>query len=497
MEKRILKGMAFLCMLALATTTAFAGAQEETTAETKTKIRFMTTDYSGEPMTKNSPIYQALEAYTGVDLEIQYVPHAVYDERFSIALASGDLPDIILAPQRNSSVISAARAGQFWDLTDYLPRFPNLSKANPVVLNNMSIDGRVYGIYRSRNLGRNAIVYRKDWARNVGIPEPKTLDELYELMYRMTHNDPDQNGEDDTYAMVVTSYPGPWRVMLPWFGLPNKWGKAPDGSLQPDHLFPEYKDAMNFWKKMYENGLINRDFAVYNPSQWNDPIVAEKAGMIIDVADLAGRWENSFKDAGVEAEIGVIGGVEGPEGYRLLPFGGGYNGFFMIPKTTVKTEEKLMEVLSFMDKLGDREMQDLLEWGIEGRHHTLTEDGFVDPTLSSGNDALTAEFGSSNQILYFFPTVQTPRIMTEVRQRQTEVMKENEAFVIANPAEPLVSNVYAERGAQLDQIIEDARINYIVGRITMAEFDAEVERWKRNGGEQYMQEINEQYKALK
>ena len=76
-------------------------------------------------------------------------------------------------------------------------------------------------------------------------------------------------------------------------------------------------------------------------------------------------------------------------------------------------------------------------------------------------------------------------------------MKENEAFVIANPAEPLVSNVYAERGAQLDQIIEDARINYIVGRITMAEFDAEVERWKRNGGEQYMQEINEQYKALK
>ena len=70
MEKRILKGMAFLCMLALATTTAFAGAQEETTAETKTKIRFMTTDYSGEPMTKNSPIYQALEDYTGVDLEI-------------------------------------------------------------------------------------------------------------------------------------------------------------------------------------------------------------------------------------------------------------------------------------------------------------------------------------------------------------------------------------------------------------------------------------------
>lgn len=69
--------------------------------------------------------------------------------------------------------------------------------------------------------------------------------------------------------------------------------------------------------------------------------------------------------------------------------------------------------------------------------------------------------------------------------------------VLTNPAEPLVSEVYGRVGQQLDNIIGDARIQYIVGQINDEEFDAAIDLWMRSGGEEYIQEINELYEAAK
>jgi putative aldouronate transport system substrate-binding protein len=57
--------------------------------------------------------------------------------------------------------------------------------------------------------------------------------------------------------------------------------------------------------------------------------------------------------------------------------------------------------------------------------------------------------------------------------------------------------VYAQVGQQLDNIIGDARIQYIVGQIDDAGFDAAIELWKKTGGDDYIREINELYKAAK
>lgn len=44
---------------------------------------------------------------------------------------------------------------------------------------------------------------RRDWMETCHITEPNTLDELYEMMLTFTYNDPDQNGEDDTYGDFI------------------------------------------------------------------------------------------------------------------------------------------------------------------------------------------------------------------------------------------------------------------------------------------------------
>ncbi|MNW66346.1 Lipoprotein LipO precursor [compost metagenome] len=98
----------------------------------------------------------------------------------------------------------------------------------------------------------------------------------------------------------------------------------------------------------------------------------------------------------------------------------------------------------------------------------------------------------------FVPEDKTLRVQqTPVREKVAQVQKANEEIVIANPGEPLISDVYAQKGPQLDNIINDARIKYIVGQIDEKGFEDAVTLWKNNGGDDYVKEVNELYAALK
>ena len=127
----------------------------------------------------DSPVAAELEKLTGTDIHFEWVPNASYADKFNITLASGNLPKIIYVPDsKGPSFVSAVKSGAFWDLTDKLKNYPNLSQASEVILNNSSINGRTYGVYRGRELGRNGVYYRQDWLENVGLEQPKTIDDF-------------------------------------------------------------------------------------------------------------------------------------------------------------------------------------------------------------------------------------------------------------------------------------------------------------------------------
>jgi putative aldouronate transport system substrate-binding protein len=86
---------------------------------------------------------------------------------------------------------------------------------------------------------------------------------------------------------------------------------------------------------------------------------------------------------------------------------------------------------------------------------------------------------------------------TPLRKKENDLMKANEELVVSNPAESLISEVYAQKGPQLDNIIKDARIKYIVGQIDEKGFQDAVELWHKSGGDDYIAEINKLYKEAK
>ena len=455
-------------------------------------ISIMTMTHNPDPPTSDSPNIEALEDYTNTELDITFVP-GDYDDRFNITLGSGDLPSIMLA-DKTPSFIQAARDGAFWDLTDYIDDYENLSQLNDVVRNNASIDGKLYGLPRTRPLGREAVTIRKDWLDNLGLDIPETIDDFYDVLYAFTYDDPNESGEDDTYGTVISEYEGPWDVMQTWFGVPNEWGIDDDGELYPDFKAPEYREALDFFKKMYDEGLVNEDFAVMDAEKWTNPFVNDEAGVMVTVADEANRSQNDLlkKDSSYEGAVDLFGAVEGPNGKFSLPTSG-YDHILAISTTAVETEEELHKVLEFMDMISNEEGETIAYNGVEGIHYEI-EDGEYVPTE---DESLRNEYQALNQILPFIPG---DRFLTEpetdIKEKEHVIVEENEDIVVANPAEALVSEIYALKGSQLDDIIDDARIKYIVGQIDEEGLDEAEELWLKSGGEDLIDEMNELYKEI-
>ncbi|MCY9692479.1 extracellular solute-binding protein [Paenibacillus alginolyticus] len=473
-----------------------SGQANSQTRPSPMEISVMMPSYSAELADKDSPILKKLNELTNTVITPIWVPATTYEDKFNITLSSGKLPTVMVVLSKTSSFISAVQSGAFWEIGPYLKDYKYLSQANPVALNNSSINGKVYGIYRSRPLGRNGIAFRKDWLQNVGLSEPKTVDDFYNMLKAFTEKDPDKNGKNDTYGMVISKNATPWDAMATWFGVPNKWGIEKDGKLVPAHLTPQYMEALKFFRKLHQEKLINQDFAVLESSKVDEPVKNGQTGVAVTVLDNAHRLQDEYTKLHPEAKdvFDAIGTVTGKDGKQHVLPTSGYAGVLAIPKSSVKTEAELKRVLTFFDALNAPENQTLVWAGIEGQNYTKEKDYMIRST----NKAIQKNIQDINQMQMGIPSNSYLDVeQTPLRLKEAKLQTENEKFVVDNPAEPLISKVYSQKGAQLDNIIADARVKFIVGQLDEKGFNQAVELWHKTGGDDYIKEINDIYAQTK
>jgi putative aldouronate transport system substrate-binding protein len=258
-----------------------------------------------------------------------------------------------------------------------------------------------------------------------------------------------------------------------------------------------YVENLNFWKKMYDNKVINQDFAVFDTTKWPDEIYNSKAGVLVDVLDNSDRAQDKITkaDASKTENMWSVNTIEGPYGKKNLPTSG-YSGMFVFPKQATKDEARLGVLMTFMDKMLDKEANNLISNGVEGTHYTVENGnmkGITSPayTISGLNQISTLVSTGDNAPLKNFAT--------PVRKHTAELTasKESISYCIANPTLPLTSASYSTKGTQLDDIIETARVKYIMGQIDEKGFNDAVELWKKQGGNDVMKEYTDAYKATK
>jgi len=469
-------------------------------------ITILTISFDGDIIAADHPAVKAMEDYTGYKIKLEYVLNSNYAEGINTRLASRDLPGLVVITGNSTPIVTAAQSGAFWDITDIYDLYPNLVRADKGVLNNVSIDGRYFGIYRARDYPRTGMIYREDWLQNVGLAVPKTLDELYTVLRAFTYNDPNKSGKQDTFGMNWCTYMGPFYALAVMHGAPNRFGDR-NGKLTPWFEYDEFYEAMVYSKRLYDEKIINQDFAATSTGDWALAFGRGQAGWHIDVADEASRSATRLRDNGLMTQadfdagkfVGVMGAVANKAGKTfVIPQNDGHQGYVAVSTSGAKTVQDLAYYLDFMDKCNTADGITLLNWGKEGVNYTKNADNTITtiPAAQIPNGWNNTPGWNQFRMMSDIGLAQKPNAYQAKHQA---VFRQILPLAVPNPITPiaLFSQTWAQSMTSLNQIVDDAVVNFIMGRTDRAGFDREKARWYSSDGTKALAELQTAYDASK
>ncbi|WP_045731677.1 ABC transporter substrate-binding protein [Pseudarthrobacter chlorophenolicus] len=151
---------------------------------------------------------------TGVQVNFQGVPDL--DQQLQTRAASKKLPDIVI---NDSAALGNYTSQGYLQKIDKSSVAGNDTIADSLWNETTGLDGATYGVPFSRQTMVTMI--RKDWREKLGLPIPTTQEELAKLATAFATQDPDGNGQADTYGMTV---PGSTeRGYLGWWASSYLW----------------------------------------------------------------------------------------------------------------------------------------------------------------------------------------------------------------------------------------------------------------------------------
>ena len=438
-------------------------------------------------------LHSSLLDITGYEIDVNWIPSTAFDDVFNTMLAADSLSMINTVPSvRTRPFINAISDGLIVTLDDYvgLPQFRYFHYMNEARWNNVRVyQGRISGIPRGRAGVRQGIVYRQDWAEEMGIYDQPTTTAQVEEMIRNFAARP-----ETSFGIVGgagTWYPEGVHYLAVYYGAPFGWGFDSNNNFTHMWLTDEFTLALERWAQWFDEGLLNRNFVEINSEDARRFLNTEEAGLIfVFTDDIANRWDDLFihnPDARLWYAMQLNGRTFSTPGFA---------GVLAVGRNAVGDSDGLMHALTFLDALGSPEWQTICLVGLEDWTYII-EDGFA--TQTAEQSALHQSHSGQWAQINWGQFIIMPHISTRTIPALEAMNAERLLYLdtaIMNLATPFISETEIMVGAtDLDPIRFDAINRYIMGAITREELYLARERWLAAGGQAVLEEIYEQYRA--
>ena len=451
-------------------------AQDQADSSERVPIRWLTTgDTAAEVIEDGDRIIEEINNRLGIDLTVEIVPEG-NTEKVNVAMASGDFPDIVTGAYGTSATQQWIDDGMVISLNDYMDSSPDIT-AWLEDYEWSAQDGNYYGLpfitqYETAN---SLVIMRQDWLDNLGLSYPETLDEMKEVLNAFTFNDPDGNGQDDTYGISfaladrVKLEPIMFAFGLFWDdGIPDR-----DGTYKMYQKMSGYIPYITWLRDRYAEGVIDPEFITNKTSTHTEKFQAGTAGMI--TSHQAGAISKvKTQPNALDLYEYIAGPVDQETGelniYNQLPIWGGY----MIPADSPNVE-KCLELLDYGNS---QEGFQLMSIGIEGVHYnsydpeTQTIDRTEEQTAaynSVGSTHFTFAYARHGMTCIIEGGDTPERVQTF--HEQFDPVKESCNFTTV-PAirTPLYSSWEAENPDLLKEF-QEMEVKYVVGEISLEEYE--------------------------
>ena len=263
--KRLLKHTVYLLFFAVLPSLSLGLAQEPAT------LSLWSRD-DGQELTDS--LVEAWNSTHDNQIEVTYIPAEQFVTKFATSVAGGAAPDIVSIDLIYTPAFT--EAGQLTELTELaqsMPYFGDLSSSH--VRLGTGDEGNIYALpFKAEG---SVLLYNKDLFRAAGLdPDapPTTWEEIYEAAQAITALG------DDTYGYYFS---GACAGCNAFTFMPLIWASGGDilseDYSQPTLTDPAVKEALEFYRRMWEEGLIPESARVDAGSDFINAFTSGTIGM--------------------------------------------------------------------------------------------------------------------------------------------------------------------------------------------------------------------------
>ncbi|MDF2649474.1 MAG: extracellular solute-binding protein family 1 [Paenibacillus sp.] len=464
----------------------------------KASFEIFSAAHDTKPQSGNEPVFAEIEKRTNVQLKLINIPSASYGDKFKVTLVSGELPDVM-----DSDVASSKKYGMdgaFLALDELLKKFgPNILKSIQQEGLDASLrasDGKIYGIPYFTMPGTTATVpqYRQDWLDQLNLKVPSTPDEFYQVLKAFKDA---QLGGKDTIPFAPQGYNN--FPIFRSFGADHRMYLNSEGVYQYGPGLPGMKDALTFLNKLYNEKLIDPEFAIISKQQWEAKVSKGNVGAIFFNPARTDFFTDVLKKENPKAKMVGGGAIKNKNGKgELLP------DYSLKGVMAISSKSKNAElIVKYYDFLYSPEGKLLTQYGIEGTSYTM-KDGkpqYTDEFKKNMQNSLTNIGLGTSRFFFTAPTANLFKDRNEgtllaeaVETSKPDWTKQDPQLSFTQAEQDIVS----KNMQQIQDKTSEYMIKFIIGQEPLSNFDKYVGELKQRGMDELVQTYNAAYqRALK
>lgn len=216
-----------------------------------------------------------LENKTNVHVDWTILDEKSYQEQLNLLLAGGNLPDVLMnldvSPEQQ---MIYGEQGTFVSFTDLIEKYGDNTKKifaeMPEAKSAVTAPGnKIYTLPYINDCFHCSLDYKmyvyKPWLDKLGLKEPTTLDEFYNMLKAFKEKDPNGNGKADEIALIGGTAKGVSKSDIDVFLMNsfiyddgNKRMIVNNGKVDVAYNKPEWKEGLKYLNKLYKDGLLDR-----------------------------------------------------------------------------------------------------------------------------------------------------------------------------------------------------------------------------------------------
>ena len=448
-----------------------------------------------------------------------------YDEALNILVKDRNLPDIFLVSDRET-LEELVENDLIEDLTEVYKSCASdkiqemYESYGKELLASGTFDGKLFALPETAiDDGSQLLWLRRDWMEQLGVKEPKTLDEALSVIRAFQENRMGaEDGEDPVglvcdpglVGTVSTSYSVD--SVFEMFGAyPQQWIKNADGEIVYGSLTEETKEALGYLRELYKQGILDPDFALRAQNNIRDLVVNGKCGAFFGLwwtpnnplmdeyrKNKETDWEPYYLTADAKRTVEV---------YSTF-----WDSKYVVVRKGYEHPEIVMKILSVLFDYSRYEAEDAdevnsyfalnvdptarpLMINVDYNEATYMVTRHIREALYSPGDAKTREDLSAIEVSYFdacreYLGAEVPSV--EAWAAYKSRISAVGLLVDANyhaPEKKYLGDGDGEIPQTLRSLEKKAFIQIIMGKKPVSSFDSFVEEWSRKGGDSLTERV--------